>query len=888
MASFPNVRPTRLPSDLSEGIRMLRVPLAVATLVVALGTVFALSELATHRGGRTVHTTPKFLTRALGAPRPKASLVRTQAHGTATTIGRSGYAVSNSIGTVRVTQPDTTSRTWVHFANGTSRRTSYGSEAIVLGGKRANAEQYLTVGKHNGERTWTWRLSVGSLTPTLRPDGSVLISPAHVVAGFSILPLAIFDKRGKNVTPRGAAWGLVHKSGSWWLTLAIDDSKLPIPYVIDPATETYRAANSAGNAGATTVVITKPAGLAQNDLMLAQITTRGGTNVAVCAPAATGAWTSLRSDNSTTVLQQDLFYKVATAADVAATNYTFTIGTGAGCATTSSQKASGGIAAFYGINDASPINANSGLVNASSTTITTTAINNGTIGNFLVGAYGIANAEAVTQPGGVPTFTERWDTGSTAGFANTRTESEFATAVTTATGSTGAKNATVTTAAVNIGQLVTLALDTVAPTNALTATSASPAGSSYINGTSLYYNGNVAGSFQLQDAVTETGSGVTSVQFPALGGTTTGWSHTADTETTPVGGPYVTTNNFSWNAGTSSGPTEAVLATDNATNATTTTLNFINDSTAPNAFSITAPGDGATIANGQAVSAAPTDGGSGIAQVEFRYCAGWTCTFASGTSIGIDTTSPYSVNWSGSRRTARTRSSPAATDNVGNTTDSSPVTVTVSNAAAAPPTVDIATKTTASIGKRDDALVVADGRLAVEPHPARHRLRGVVCVLLDDERHVRRHPADQDRRRDDDPGERRRQPRLREHVVPAEPADRYGHGRRDADAQHDNGALGRGRRHLQRQAGRSGREHHEPERERPGLRNPLDDRAELARRRRLFEREHPRRSRTGRSADPDLERGRERDRVLGDELQDRRRRRARRRCRGRTPARTAA
>ena len=66
-------------SDTSEGVRVPRVLLAVATLVVAVGTVFAFSELATHWGVRTVHATPKFLTRALGAPRPKASLVRTPA-----------------------------------------------------------------------------------------------------------------------------------------------------------------------------------------------------------------------------------------------------------------------------------------------------------------------------------------------------------------------------------------------------------------------------------------------------------------------------------------------------------------------------------------------------------------------------------------------------------------------------------------------------------------------------------------------------------------------------------------------------------------------------------------------------------------------------------------
>jgi hypothetical protein len=57
MASFPNVRPNRLPSDLSEGIRMLRVPLAVAALSsTAIRIVSSLSELATPGAVVAMHT----------------------------------------------------------------------------------------------------------------------------------------------------------------------------------------------------------------------------------------------------------------------------------------------------------------------------------------------------------------------------------------------------------------------------------------------------------------------------------------------------------------------------------------------------------------------------------------------------------------------------------------------------------------------------------------------------------------------------------------------------------------------------------------------------------------------------------------------------------------
>jgi len=161
----------------------------------------------------------------------------------------------------------------------------------------------------------------------LRPDGSVLVSAGNLVAGFRVLPTAILSAGGDDVTPAGTRWQLERRSGSWWLALDLDDRKLPLPYVIDPATITLRNGSPSNNAGATTLVITKPAGLAVDDQMIAQVTVRGGTGTFICAPPG---WTSVDRRTSTTTLAQEVFRKTAVAADVAAANFTFTFGTVAG------------------------------------------------------------------------------------------------------------------------------------------------------------------------------------------------------------------------------------------------------------------------------------------------------------------------------------------------------------------------------------------------------------------------------------------------------------------------------------------------------------------------------------------------------------------------------
>src|SRR5262249_42605529 len=125
----------------------------------------------------------------------------------------------------------------------------------------------------------------------------------------------------------------------------------------------------------------------------------------------------------------------------------------------------------------------------------------------------------------------------------------------------------------------TFIVDTAAPSNSLSLASKT-GGGSYLSGTTLYYQGLTTGSFRLDDAASDSGSGPASTTFGGLGGTTTGWTFTNSTVSTPTGGPYVS-NAFAWTGGTTTAPSETVTGADVAGNTAPTTLTFTNDSVAP-------------------------------------------------------------------------------------------------------------------------------------------------------------------------------------------------------------------------------------------------------------------------------------------------------------------
>ena len=153
------------------------------------------------------------------------------------------------------------------------------------------------------------------------------------------------------------------------------------------------------------------------------------------------------------------------------------------------------------------------------------------------------------------------------------------------------------------GTSVTFHIDNTAPTNSLSLTTQSPAASSFKSGSTIYYRGTgggSGGSFKIRNAVADGGSGPASSTTAALGGTTTGWTHTPSTVSTPAPGPY-DSNTFTWAEGTSSSPTEVVTGADVAGNTTAApTLTFTNDSTNPTG--------GVLTVNGQSASGAGTTG----------------------------------------------------------------------------------------------------------------------------------------------------------------------------------------------------------------------------------------------------------------------------------------
>ena len=281
---------------------------------------------------------------------------------------------------------------------------------------------------------------------------------------------------------------------------------------------------------------------------------------------------------------------------------------------------------LWNIKQAAPdaFNVGSNTAGASSTSVTTLAAN-----STVIDAFASGNAIGTMAPD--PSQTQRWildDPPSASGGMSTKLVPVAGAATMTWAGGPINRSAQVV-AAFAPG-------DITPPTNGLTLTAVSPAGSAYLSGSTIYYHGGAGytGSFQIQDAVADAGSGPASATFSALGGTTTGWTHTAQSITTPAGGPYVSTNSYSWAAGTNSSPTVPVTGFDAVGFPTTTTLTLVDDEAPPTGGLTVTPGTNpsvqfydsgtstyyynpSTLGGTFTVTGPSSDAGSGIAQDVF-------------------------------------------------------------------------------------------------------------------------------------------------------------------------------------------------------------------------------------------------------------------------------
>ena len=116
--------------------------------------------------------------------------------------------------------------------------------------------------------------------------------------GFHILPVAILDQSGRDITPGRALVARASGSG-WTLGLRLDDSTLPVPYLIDPIALIAACALPAGPGGTTSCTaarstgssslgIAKPSAAVSGDALVAQLTVR--STGAITPPAG---WTQI-------------------------------------------------------------------------------------------------------------------------------------------------------------------------------------------------------------------------------------------------------------------------------------------------------------------------------------------------------------------------------------------------------------------------------------------------------------------------------------------------------------------------------------------------------------------------------------------------------------------
>lgn len=186
-----------------------------------------------------------------------------------------------------------------------------------------------------------------------------------------------------------------------------------------------------------TLYLSTPSGTTVGDLMIAQVSARGGSTQTISAPSG---WTLLRRDNSGSDLAQALYYKVATATEGG--SHIFGL--------SSNLKAAGGILSYSGIDTSSPIDAHAGQSNAAGTSVTAPSVTTTQANDLVVSFFGTATGSTFAAPGGM---TERYDAAPAGSASSTAAAADV---VQSGAGATGTKTATAGASAVNIGQTVAL------------------------------------------------------------------------------------------------------------------------------------------------------------------------------------------------------------------------------------------------------------------------------------------------------------------------------------------------------------------------------------------------------------------------------------------------
>ena len=284
-----------------------------AALIACLG-VFATAVVSSGRSGPAPAATTWHR-----SPRPGLSVA----------VGPSGTAVSITGFQLSLAAQNAGSRPWRRVPGGMFRPTPSGTETVTVSDRQV--EESVTVRRRHGPTDWRWRIDASGATSRLGSTGVVSFTRPPQVLPFAIQPVRILDARGADITPAGLHWTLGRDRRGPWLGLRLDDSGLSLPYTIDPAI-IFDAATSGANTSApaspAALTINVPAGVAANDLLVAQVVVNGGTSSTITPPTG---WTLTRRTNNTTSVGEASFRKVASSSEPA--SYTWTITDSLGCPT---------------------------------------------------------------------------------------------------------------------------------------------------------------------------------------------------------------------------------------------------------------------------------------------------------------------------------------------------------------------------------------------------------------------------------------------------------------------------------------------------------------------------------------------------------------------------
>jgi hypothetical protein len=237
-------------------------------------------------------------------------------------------------------------------------------------------------------------------------------------------------------------------TGTKTATLSTAQVNIGLLIAITPAAPSVRSISSGFTANPTSqLVLSKPSGTIQNDVLVAFVTNNGGQYCTVPTPSG---WTVVPNTDQiagSTDAHTHAFYKVAGAAEPA--SYTFTQ-SGDGC----EWDLMGGIYSIAGATTGSPINASGAQANASGTSCTSPSITTNTANTLLLfscSSSGPAPMPTFTPPSGM---TEAWDVQTNGTY---KMAIESAHAAQQNSGATGGKIATLSTAQVNVGLLIAIA-----------------------------------------------------------------------------------------------------------------------------------------------------------------------------------------------------------------------------------------------------------------------------------------------------------------------------------------------------------------------------------------------------------------------------------------------